>query len=127
MGAYDWSKDNWVEEEQLLALRAAYEFAEYTFTLTDKDKFFPHKYKMIVDAIRNHAMTIPTLINLAKWNTKERKKYGQQAINRIDDALFKMKLLYKIDSNLGSKAVDKWKKLACDVRYITYAWINSKK
>ena len=124
---YDWSKEDFKLEEKLKALSAAYKFAEYTFTITDNQKYFPFKYRMIVDSIRNHAMTIPTLIDIAKKHKEVRVQYGQRAIDLIDDSLFKMKLLYRIDKNLGAKKVDEWKRLACDIKYLTIAWIYPKK
>lgn len=124
---YDWSKDDFKLEEKLKALCSAYKFAEYTFTITENQKYFPFKYRMIVDSIRNNAMTIPTLIDIAKKHKEVRTEHGQRAIDRIDDVLFKMKLLYKIDKNLGAKKVDEWKRLACDIKYLTIAWIYPKK
>jgi hypothetical protein len=124
---YDWTKDDFKLEEKLKALNAAYKFAEYTFSITENRKYFPFKYKMIVDSIRNHAMTIPILIDIAKKHKEVRTEYGQRAIDRIDDVLFKMKLLYKINNNLGAKKVDEWKRLACDIKYLTIAWIYPKK
>lgn len=122
---FNFDKDEWGEDEELLALRVAYEFAKETFDLADKNKYFPFKYKMIVDTIKAHAMIIPTLINIGKWEKKSRKECGEKAIKRIDDSLFLMKLLYKLDSNLGSKPVNKWKSKACEVKRITKAWIKN--
>lgn len=124
---YDWSKDDFKKEDKLKALNAAYKFAEYTFTITENRKYFPFKYRDIVVAIRRNSIAIPTLIDIAKKHKEVRTEYGQRAIDRIDDVLFLMKLLYKINNNLGAKKVDEWKRLACDIKYLTIAWIYPQK
>lgn len=124
---YDWSKDNWHEEEKLKALAAAYKFASYTYDIADNNKYFPFKFRKLLSKIQDRADDIPTYIDIAKKHKELRVKYGQHAIDLIDDVLFKMKLLYKMDPNLGAKKVDEWKRLACDIKYLTIAWIYPKR
>ena len=113
--------------EKLTVYKKAKDLRKHTFVITTNNKVFPKRYYTVINRVQNYALVIPDLIYDANRNKYKRQQLGNEAIGYVDKMLSCIDLLYEINSNLGGQRTDYWKKLACDVKYLTLAWIYPKR